>query len=114
MSAVRRPVNLTIAAFEQGGTPSTLPELSILLRPGLRCDRVDRLSLHYEDPAASTQDELYVIVAGYGGVRCEDGSLMDVTAGDVVYIATGTCWCFESLSRKFSALRLTLRKDVFD
>jgi mannose-6-phosphate isomerase-like protein (cupin superfamily) len=39
-------------------------------------------------------------------VRCADGILMEVTAGDVLYVAKGTARRFENLSGKFLTLRL--------
>ena len=49
---------------------------------------------------------MYVVTAGHGGLRCADGSLVEVTAGDVLYVARGTVRRFEGLSGRFLTLRI--------
>jgi len=105
--SVNLPVNLTAAFLGASETPDSLSASSVLLRPDARCDRVNGPWLQAQGQAAATQHEVYVVAAGHGGLRCEDGSLIDVTAGDLVYVAPGTRRGFEALSRKFSAFRLS-------
>jgi hypothetical protein len=106
MPATSLPVNLTAAALEQSG-PTGIPSAPLLLRPHMRCDQLDGSALQAQGQAAAARDEVYVVVAGFGGMRCEDGSTLEVTAGDVVYVSPGTSRGFEALSRNFSALLLT-------
>lgn len=106
------PINLSTRAESLRGHAAGLVQRElaqrVLTRPGLRCDQFDAAGLQHEDSGATTQDELCIIVAGQGALRCADDSLMEVTAGDVLYAGKGTVRRFENLSRKFLMLRLSL------
>lgn len=78
------PINLTTCTEALRGTWTTGRAQPVLARPGLRCDRIDAAGLQSEASASAAHEEVYVIVAGHGGVRCADGTMMEVTAGDVL------------------------------
>lgn len=108
MPAPLLPINLTSRAESLRGTwPAGLAQ-PVFAQPGLRCDRIDAAGLQSEASASAAHDEVYVVVAGQGGVRCADGSVMEVTAGDVLHVARGTVRRFVDLSGKFLALRVSL------
>ena len=106
MPAPLLPVNLTARTESLRGARVAGLAQPVLAQPELRCDQIDAAGLQNEASASATQEEVYVIVAGHGGVRCADGSLMEVTAGDVLYVAKGTARRFEGLSSKFLTLRI--------
>lgn len=106
MPAPLLPVNLTARTENLRGTWMAGLAQPILAQPGLHCDQVDAAGLQSEASASAAQEEMYVIVAGYGGLRCADDSLVEVTAGDVLYVAQGTARRFEGLSGKFLTLRI--------
>ena len=107
MPAPLLPVNLTARTESLRGTRTAGLAQPVLAQPGLRCDRIDAAGLQREASASAAQEEVYVIVAGQGGVRCADDTLVEVTAGDVLYVAKGTARRFENLDRKFLTLRLS-------
>ena len=106
MPAPLLPVNLTACTEGLRGTRTAGLAQPVLAQPGLRCDQVDAAGLQAEASASAAQEEIYVVMAGYGGVRCVDDSLVEVTAGDVLYVAKGTVRRFENLSGKFLTLRI--------
>lgn len=108
MPAPRLPVNLTTLTEGLRGTRRAGLAQPVLAEPGLRCDQIDAATLQREASVSAAQAEVFIIVAGQGGVRCADGTLMEVTAGDVLYVARGTTRRFETLSGKFLTLRLSL------
>ena len=101
------PINLSTRAESLRGHAAGLAQ-RVLTRPGLHCDQFDAAGLQHEDSGKATQDELCIIVAGQGALRCANDSLMEVTAGEVLYAGKGTMRRFENLSRKFLMLRLSL------
>jgi 5-keto 4-deoxyuronate isomerase len=106
MSSLLRPINLTIHAEDLRNTRIAGLAQSIFAQPKLRCDQIDAIGLQTENSMLATQEEVYVIVAGQGGLRCADDTIMEMTAGDVLYVAKGTTRYFENLSGKFLVLRL--------
>lgn len=106
------PINLSTRAESLRGHAAGLVQgklaQRVLTRPELHCDQFDAAGLQHEDSGKATQDELCIIVAGQGALRCANDSLMEVTAGDVLYVGKGTIRRFENLSRKFLMLRLSL------
>jgi mannose-6-phosphate isomerase-like protein (cupin superfamily) len=60
-------------------------------------------------PEPSRHDELYMIIAGYGVLRCSDGELIELTAGDLLFVPAESGARFEDLSRKFKTWRVSLR-----
>ena len=107
MPAPLLPVNLTAHAESLRGTRTAGLAQLILAQPGLRCDQVDAARLQKEASASAVQEEMYVVMAGHGGLRCADNSLVEVTAGDVLYVAKGTVRRFEGLSGNFLTLRIS-------
>jgi mannose-6-phosphate isomerase-like protein (cupin superfamily) len=107
MSSLLRPINLTIRAEDLRSTQATGLAQSIFSQPKLHCDQIDAVGLQTENSTWATHEEVYVIVAGQGALRCVDDTIMAITAGDVLYIAEGTTRYFENLSGKFLALRLS-------
>ena len=107
MSRLLRPINLTICAEGLRSTRSVGVAQSILAQPKLRCDQIDAMGLQTENSALAMQEEVYVVVAGQGGLRCADDTVIEMTAGDVLYVAEGTTRYFENLSGKFVVLRLS-------
>lgn len=101
------PINLTTCTESLRATQTAGLAQPVLAQPGLRCDQIDAAGLQSEASAWAAQEEVYVIVAGYGGVRCADDTVMEVTAGDVLYLAKGTARRFEDLSGKFLTLRVS-------
>ncbi len=108
MSAPALPVNLTATLFHPGEQNAVPPASLVLHQPDARCDRLTAAGLQEQGQEAALLHEVYVVTAGHGGIRCGDGSLLEMTAGDLVYIAPGTIRGFEALSPKFSALRLII------
>lgn len=100
------PINLTARTESLRGTWTAGLAQPVLAQPGLHCAQVDAAGLQSEASASAAQEEVYVVVAGQGGVRCADDSLVEVTAGDVLYVAKGTVRRFENLDRKFLTLRI--------
>lgn len=101
------PVNLTAHAENLRGLRTAGLAQSVLAQPGLYCDQVDAAGLQGEASASAAQEEVYVVMAGYGGVRGADDTLVEVTAGDVLYVAKGTLRRFEGLNGKFLTLRIS-------
>lgn len=108
MTLLALPINLTTCALDQRDRASAGATRRILSQPNLCCDHLDAAELRAEGKAAATQDEIYIVLAGHGSMRCADDSLTGVTVGDVIYVELGTRRSFEDLSRKFLVLRLFL------
>lgn len=107
MSALPVPINLTARTEGLRNLRTAGLAQLVLAQPGLHCDQVDAAGLQEDTSTSAAQEEVYVIVAGYGGMRCADGTLVEVTAGDVLYVALGTVRRFENLNGKFLTLRIS-------
>jgi mannose-6-phosphate isomerase-like protein (cupin superfamily) len=55
-------------------------------------------------------DIVYVIISGYGVLRCRDGARIEFTAGDVMMVPSGAVHQFEEVSPKFRTWRIVVGK----
>jgi mannose-6-phosphate isomerase-like protein (cupin superfamily) len=55
-------------------------------------------------------DIVYVIISGYGVLRCRDGARIEFTAGDVMMVPAGAWHQFEETSPKFRTWRIVVGK----
>ncbi|MXQ12402.1 cupin domain-containing protein [Microvirga makkahensis] len=55
-------------------------------------------------------DIVYVIISGYGVLRCRDGARIEFTAGDVMMVPAGAWHQFEEVSPKFRTWRIMVGK----
>ena len=53
-------------------------------------------------------DIVYVIISGYGVLRCRDGARIEFTAGDVMMVPAGAWHQFEEVSPKFRTWRIVV------
>ena len=57
--------------------------------------------------SAGFSDNVYVIISGYGVLRCED-TAMECTAGDVLFVPRGHAHHFERLDGEIRIWRISL------
>ena len=53
-------------------------------------------------------DEVYIVISGYGTLRCGDAEVVEFTAGDVLFVPAGAAGRFRRLSRGFKTWRISL------
>jgi mannose-6-phosphate isomerase-like protein (cupin superfamily) len=101
-----RPANLTAAA-ELAGLTNGHGITQVLNRSNVAVTiyGIDGLETIAEDAEA---DILYVIISGYGVLRCRDGARVEFTAGDVMMVPAGAWHRFEETSPKFSTWRIVV------
>jgi mannose-6-phosphate isomerase-like protein (cupin superfamily) len=101
-----RPANLTAAA-ELAGLTNGHGITQVLNRSNVAVTiyGIDGLETIAEDAEA---DILYVIISGYGVLRCRDGARVEFTAGDVMMVPDGAWHRFEETSPKFSTWRIVV------
>ena len=105
-----RPVNLTVLADRM--SPIGDGRLSKATRILTLADLV--FEIHAGDGAGQMaldpglQDEIYVVIAGFGAVRCADGDLIEFTAGDLLFVPADSEARLEGLSPKFRAWRISV------
>lgn len=100
----RHPVNLT-AAVELGRLIGGPGSAKVHSSENLTFTIHDAASLATVAERAET-DILYVIIAGYGVLRCTDGEYIEFTAGDVMFVPAGALHCFEQVAPKFKIWRI--------
>ena len=100
------PANLTAAA-ELAGLTNGHGITQVLNRSNITVTiyGIDGLETIAEDAEA---DILYVIISGYGVLRCRDGARVEFTAGDVMIVPAGASHRFEEVSPKFSTWRIVV------
>ena len=101
-----QPVNLT-AAVELAGLMDGRGIAQVLAGAHLS------FNIHGPDglepiPERSDADTLYVIISGYGVLRCADGSWIEFTAGDVMLVPAGAEHRFEEIAPKFRTWRIVV------
>ena len=101
-----QPVNLT-AAVELAGLMDGRGIAQVLVGAHLTFD------IHGPDgletiSQVSDADPLYVIISGYGVLRCADGSRIEFTAGDLMLVPAGAEHRFEEIGPKFRTWRIVL------
>jgi mannose-6-phosphate isomerase-like protein (cupin superfamily) len=101
-SRPRQPVNLT-AGVELSGDGGRIGQ--VLASAHLS------FSLHGDEalgsiPQVWPRDSVYLIISGYGVLRCSDGAPVEFTAGDVVLVPAGAPHTFEELGPKFKSWRI--------
>ncbi len=101
-----QPRNLTADAELAGLTKGhgitrvlTRPHLAISIHP------IDGLEAIAEGAEA---DIVYVIISGYGVLRCRDGAQIEFTAGDVMMVPGGAWHRFEEVSPKLRTWRIVV------
>ena len=101
-----RPANLTAAA-ELAGLMKEHGITRVLNRSNVAVTihGIDGLATIAED---AETDILYVIISGYGVLRCRDGARVEFTAGDVMMVPAGAWHRFEETSPKFSTWRIVV------
>ena len=101
-----QPANLTAAA-ELAGLTNEHGIIRVLNRSNVAVTiyGIDGLATIAEDAEA---DILYVIISGYGVLRCRDGARVEFTAGDVMMVPAGAWHRFEEVSPKFSTWRIVV------
>src|SRR5688500_11393944 len=57
-------------------------------------------------------DLLYVVMAGYGVLRCGDGERIEFTAGDVMLVPAGALHRFEEVAPKFKTWRIEVGRST--
>jgi mannose-6-phosphate isomerase-like protein (cupin superfamily) len=101
-----QPRNLTADA-ELAGLTKGHGITHLLIRPHLA------ISIHgidgLETIAEGTEaDIVYVIISGYGVLRCGDEARIEFTAGDVMMVPAGAWHQFEEASPKFRTWRIVV------
>jgi hypothetical protein len=107
MSSPQMPINLTLQLEEGGSHGGAASVQRLLTAANLVCDHLSNGS-GPQIAGAALQDEIFIVVCGHGAIRCEQGKLMEVTAGDVLYVPVGTTRFFQNLSPKFRVIRFSL------
>ena len=100
------PANLT-ATVELEGLVDQRGTTQVLTRSclAITIHGIDGLEPEAEGVEA---DILYVIISGYGVLRCRDGARVEFTAGDVMMVPAGAWHRFEEVSPKFSTWRIVV------
>jgi mannose-6-phosphate isomerase-like protein (cupin superfamily) len=103
-----QPRNLTADA-ELAGLTKGHGITQVLTRPHLTISihAIDGLEAIAEGAEA---DIVYVIISGYGVLRCRDGARIEFTAGDVMMVPGGAWHQFEEVSPKFRTWRIVVGK----
>ena len=101
-----QPVNLT-AAVELSGLTAEHGIAQVLTGAHLSFDIHGPGGLE-PIPEKSDADTLYVIISGYGVLRCADGSRVEFTAGDVMLVPAGAEHRFEEIAPKFRTWRIVV------
>jgi mannose-6-phosphate isomerase-like protein (cupin superfamily) len=101
-----QPVNLT-AAVELAGLLDGRGSTEVLTGGRLT------FGIHGPDgleaiPERSDADTLYVIISGYGVLRCSDGERIEFTAGDVMFVPAGAEHRFDEIGPKFRMWRIEI------
>ena len=101
-----RPLNLTANA-ELAGLTKGHGITQVLTRPHLAISihAIDGLEAIAEVAGA---DIVYVIISGYGVLRCQDGARIEFTAGDVMMVPAGAWHQFKEVSPKFRTWRIVV------
>jgi mannose-6-phosphate isomerase-like protein (cupin superfamily) len=101
-----QPANLTAAA-ELAGLTIGHGITQVLTRSNIAVAiyGIDGLATIAESTEA---DILYVILSGYGVLRCRDGARVEFTAGDMMMVPAGACHRFEEVSPKFRTWRIVV------
>ena len=61
------------------------------------------------EPGPAAFDTIYVVIAGFGSLGSGGGDDLEATAGDVLFVTSGSIRRFTRLSPKFQVWRLALR-----
>ena len=101
------PINLTLQLEDGGSRAGAASVQRLLTASNLVCDHLSNGS-GPQIKGAALQDEIFIVIDGHGSIRCAQGKLMEVTAGDVLYVPAGTTRFFQNLSPKFRVIRFSL------
>ncbi len=101
-----QPVNLT-ANLELAGRGGERASTEVLRHEDLA------FSIHGLDGilAIAPQAEatvLYIIISGFGVLRCANGARLEFTEGDLIMVPSGATHRFEEVSPKFKTWRIVL------
>ncbi len=101
-----QPANLT-AAVELAGLTNGHGITQVINRSGVAVTIYGIDGLETEAEGAES-DIIYVIISGYGVLRCRDGARVEFTAGDVMMVPAGAWHRFEEVSPKFRTWRIVV------
>ncbi len=105
------PVNLTAAA-DRMSWAEVQDRLRIRTIQGGHALRIDGLAdAGAGQPGSGAADTVYVIVSGFGTLRCGSAAL-DCTAGDVLFVPRGQPHHFEGLDGEIRTWRISLTPDA--
>jgi mannose-6-phosphate isomerase-like protein (cupin superfamily) len=105
--AQQRPINLTATA-ESMPWSQAQETVHVLARSNslvLEIRGLDDAKAGH--PSAVLSDNVYVIISGYGVLRCGD-TVTDCTAGDVLFVPRGRAHHFERLNGEIRIWRISL------
>jgi hypothetical protein len=100
-----QPVNLT-AAVELAGLTKGHGITPVLTHSHLAVTINDLNGLG----TIAGADTIYVIISGFGVLRCRDGARIEFTAGDVMMVPAGAWHQFEEVNPKFRTWRIVVGK----